>query len=324
MMTLSPDIVVGDDSVILPVISSFTDQESSQDKFSMSGGPSQEEPDLLRQVAPEPSEEVLQFRLKKKRNTARASSEPGPFKSIEVGAVDTAVDMPVSTDSRPASWSILTRERQRLSRDIHDVSGQYIVSMLFRLAAIEKTVTDPRLLSDFVDLRKTLTHFSEELQQVAAGGRVGVPPGYYLVTALTDLVERWQGEIGIATRFRHRGMNRPDVDDRTAETVYRIIQEALTNIAKHAATASTVSIRLRRMPDYLMLQIEDDGSGPGAAILEDSDPKRRRSGVVGMSQRVAELGGTFSIRPRRGAGTRLLATIPLKTSILRRPGGEAR
>ncbi|BCP53924.1 two-component sensor histidine kinase [Kaistia sp. 32K] len=215
-------------------------------------------------------------------------------------------------------WTILTRERQRLSRDIHDVSGQYIVSILFRLAALERTVTDSRLLAHFSNLRQTLTRFSEELQQIATGERVGVPLGYRLVAALADLIGRWEMEVEIEARFRHRGMNR-DLDNRTAETIYRIVQEALTNIAKHAATASAVTIRLRRMPDSVSIVIEDDGRGPDSAI--DTARARRGSGIAGMSQRVAELGGAFSIRTRPGGkGTRLAATIPLVASPLQPVG----
>jgi signal transduction histidine kinase len=79
------------------------------------------------------------------------------------------------------------------------------------------------------------------------------------------------------------------------------------------------------MPEYLMLLIEDDGSGPGPGSTTAGAHARKCCGIAGMLQRVTELGGTFAIRARRGSkGTRLVATIPLAAHNARRDGGDPR
>ncbi|MCX5578533.1 sensor histidine kinase [Kaistia terrae] len=325
MMTLLPDIAAGDDSGILPSISSFTDQNLDIELIGVVGGAARENSACLDSIALRSSLDIANSphaaSINQNKINSGGSSISSKWASI-YGQIPSA--LPAIERSRLTNWEIVERERQRFSRDIHDVSGQYIVSMLFRLAALERNVTDLRLLSQFADLRETLTHFSEELQQLATGERPGVPPGYRLVASLSDLIGRWENQVGITTRFRHHGMNRPDLDDRTTEAVFRIVQEALTNIAKHATTASMVTIRLRLMPDYLMLLIEDDGYGPGPASTTEAANARKRCGIAGMIQRVTELGGTFAIRARRGSkGTRLVATIPLLARRgLRRSGGD--
>jgi signal transduction histidine kinase len=223
--------------------------------------------------------------------------------------------VPVDTPrlSRTAA-SAVDQERDRIARDIHDVSGRYIISMLFQLAAIEKNQADPSLLQALAELRVTLTGFSENLQDIANSERRGVPRARHLATAVADLVSEWEGQIGIPARFRHRGLTRAAIDDRTAEAAFRIIQEGLTNIAKHAASANLVTVALVAEADRLTLEIEDDGEGPGPAPRCD-EGRHQHCGIAGMLQRVSELGGTFSIRPRGALpGTRLVATMPLQAA----------
>lgn len=218
--------------------------------------------------------------------------------------------------------TILERERQRLSRDIHDVSGQYIVAILFRLATLERGTTDQGLLVHVAEIRATLIRLTKELEGIAAGERPGVPPGPILVAALSNLIAQWEDQIGIPARFLHQETDRLDIGDAAAEAVFRIVQEALTNIAKHAASASSVTVQLEGTPASILLTIEDDGTQvvPSQAGTSHS---RRRAGVAGMSARIAELGGSFSIQKRAAGGTRLEATIPLGSSSGWRSGDEA-
>lgn len=222
----------------------------------------------------------------------------------------------------PETEATVDRERQRIARDIHDVSGRYIVSMLFQLAAIEKDQSDPFLLQALAELRVALTAFSEDLQDITKSERHGVPRAAQLVTAVSQLVSDWEGQIGIAARFRHRGLNSARFDDRTAEATFRIIQEGLTNIAKHAASASLVTVALRAEADRLMLEIEDDGTGAGPAPRFDGHRLHQQCGIAGMLQRATELGGTFSIRPRQAMpGMRLVASLPLQPARSSDPEG---
>jgi signal transduction histidine kinase len=114
-----------------------------------------------------------------------------------------------------------------------------------------------------------------------------------------DFARRWQ----IACSFNARTEEIPVGDD-FATTIFRIIQESLTNVARHAQ-ASAVRIVLEQMPDFIHLEIHDDGCGfiPGSA-------DNVGFGMIGMRERVQELGGTLLIESELTRGTRIIITIP--------------
>jgi signal transduction histidine kinase len=218
--------------------------------------------------------------------------------------------LPADDYPERATAVAIEQERLRMAREIHDVSGQHLISMLFQLIAIERTQTDPSLLSSLAALRCALTHFSEDLHEIAKGGTPGVPRSAELVGAISALTANWGTQSGIDVRFRHSGLDPGLLDDLAAEAIYRVVQEGLTNIAKHAAAATAVTVELHVRTERLALTVEDNGAGP----VEQSQRGQRREGcgITGMRQRIKELGGTFSAGARRGvSGMRLAATIPL-------------
>ncbi|RUV80172.1 hypothetical protein EOA51_33210, partial [Mesorhizobium sp. M1A.F.Ca.IN.020.32.1.1] len=170
----------------------------------------------------------------------------------------------------------------RLARDIHDLSGQYIVAALFRLDALERASKDEALSCHCNDVREMLVQLSRELEKVTSGSEGTTPDGSDLITALSDTIRRWEKHIGIATRFLHEAAKDFRIDNATAETLFRITQEGLTNIAKHAATASLVTIRLRQVAACLVLTIEDDGTGKGRQTMPEDRGFHRPSGIAGM------------------------------------------
>ncbi|TIS55053.1 MAG: sensor histidine kinase [Mesorhizobium sp.] len=212
------------------------------------------------------------------------------------------------------------QERRRIARDLHDHAGQYFVGIMLRLAALELYTSEPTTHAALRDLRTVLEQFSDEVRGICAGERCGVPRGSGLVAALEDLVLQWEREVGIAVRFDREMTDGSDLDDTTAEAVFRIVQEALTNVAKHAPQASLVNVRLQLKPQMLGLEIEDDGltrCEPPSSSLRSVG---QHCGINGMRDRVAELGGNFSVRHLAGKGTRIVATIPLINSSYQRTG----
>ena len=119
------------------------------------------------------------------------------------------------------------------------------------------------------------------------------------------MVERWEAETGIAARYKAINGGRP-LPPRVEVALYRICQEALTNVARHAE-AGHASVRLVATPGQVRLTIEDDGRG-----FDASETFGERHGLVGMNERARMLGGSLEIRSSPGAGTRVEATVPLE------------
>jgi signal transduction histidine kinase len=208
----------------------------------------------------------------------------------------------------------VARERRRIARDLHDHAGQYFVGIMLRLAALERRATDETVRASLHDLCTTVTRFGDELKAIYAGERCGVPRGCGLVAALANMSSQWEREVGIEVRFDCRLAECTDLDDATAEAVFRVVQEALTNVAKHALQASRVNVHLGLEDQMLKLVVEDDGLGTRPQAGPCSRSTRQHYGIVGMRERVAELGGHLEVGRLATKGMRLVATLPISKS----------
>ncbi|QRM56089.1 histidine kinase [Sinorhizobium sp. BG8] len=211
------------------------------------------------------------------------------------------------------------QQRKRLARDIHDISGQYIVAALFRLSAIEQNFADEELRPHLQDLRSLLTQLSEELHDIVAETRQGPARGATLVAQLAQLIALWEQRIGISTLFRHEGLGFAPLEEQVAEALYRTVHEALTNVAKHAFTASLVTIEIKQIPGFITLTVADDATLPLTSPEVPGCDARIGFGLDMMRERLAEIGGTLVLERSATAGTRLLATLPMATI----PAGDA-
>lgn len=203
------------------------------------------------------------------------------------------------------------QERLRIARDIHDHVGQHVIGILLRLAALEYRITEPTLRSSVCELRSIMAQFSEELKAVSAGERCGVPTGSELVPALERLIGEWKRATGIGTLFECNAMSGVEWSDAVAEVVYRIVQEALTNVAKHAHGATRAKIVLHSADWSLRLRVEDDGAGPAPEPRTHCPGPRGPKGIAGMRERVALLGGALEFRHTPHKGACLVVDIPL-------------
>ena len=247
---------------------------------------------------------VATVAVKKRRQVRLQDGTPNPMAAsvakngeaaLEIGAVEHAV----------------RQERLRISRDLHDHAGQYLVGVALRLAALELTVADPSMSRVFADLRQLLDLFCDELRAISTGERRGVPFPRHLTAALSELTAKWESETGIAIRFCSVRTGGIDPDDATTEVIYRIAQEALTNIAKHAINASHVTVRLEFAPGQVKLTIEDDGPGLNASRNGEDGRPVRRGGITNMHERLAEKGGRLVICCPPAGGTNVVATVPI-------------
>jgi signal transduction histidine kinase len=136
-----------------------------------------------------------------------------------------------------------------------------------------------------------------------------------LAAALADYVNTWSAHFGVGAELHQRGMEPGRLTDEIETAIYRILQEALNNIAKHAA-ARHVDILLEGRSDHVSLIVEDDGAGIDEKTVGSGD---RRLGVIGMRERAALVGGTLDIESHHGHGTTVIARIPAPGDPARSP-----
>jgi signal transduction histidine kinase len=194
-------------------------------------------------------------------------------------------------------------ERRRLARELHDETGQALTSILLGLHAMEDAKTDEQVRAAATDLRELVVRTLQDVRQLAVELRPKALDDFGLVAALERLVETWEEQTGIRVELSSRLPGRLPAEIETA--LYRIVQEALTNIVKHAR-ASRVSIVLSERGHTAAVLIEDDGIGFAPAGVREEG-----LGLVGMRERVALVGGRLEIESRAGAGTTLSVEVPL-------------
>jgi signal transduction histidine kinase len=195
-------------------------------------------------------------------------------------------------------------ERQRLARELHDETGQALSSILLGLKALEEKVDGGDALTAVSDVRELVVATLHDVRRLAIELRPKVLDDFGLVPALERLTETFGAQTGIHVHFEP-GLpdERLPADIETA--LYRIVQEALTNVVKHSR-AHTISVVLVRKPGTIAAVIEDDGQGfDPANVREDG------FGLEGMRERVGLLDGQLRIESAEGHGTTLVAEVPL-------------
>ena len=199
-------------------------------------------------------------------------------------------------------------ERRRIARDLHDDLGQRLTALRLSLEAVEASASGHGEL--FQPIRKALALLSgidQGLDFLAWELRPAALDELGLVKVLENYVREWSRHSGVRAMFHAetRGGERfaPEVE----ASVYRIAQEALNNVAKHAQ-AQMVNVLLEQRGDSIVLVVEDNGVGCHSIGLNE-----RQIGLTGMSERAAAVGGTLEIEPTPNGGTTVLAHIPIST-----------
>ena len=194
-------------------------------------------------------------------------------------------------------------ERKRLARELHDETGQALTSMLLGLRNLEETASEEERRAALAALREIAVSTLHDVRRLAIELRPKALDDFGLVPALERLTESFGEQTGLRVQFEARLRERLPTDVETA--LYRIVQEALTNIVKHAR-AREVSVLLIRKDTAVSAVIEDDGRGFSRGGLSGDG-----IGIVGMRERLALIDGTLTIESSPGAGTTLVAEVPL-------------
>jgi signal transduction histidine kinase len=196
-------------------------------------------------------------------------------------------------------------ERQRLARELHDETGQALTSILLGLKAIEEATDADEARHSVLALRGLVVSTLQDVRRLAVELRPTALDDFGLVPALERLAETFAEQANVEVYVQAvLGNTRLPSEIETA--LYRIVQEALTNVIKHA-NAKTVSVTLTRQGDRVAVVIEDDGRGfdPGAEPGEGL-------GLVGMRERIALVDGRLSIESGTGRGTTIAVEVPLR------------
>lgn len=222
------------------------------------------------------------------------------------GATAVATGQNVAHERLRRSIEASESERRRWARELHDETLQDMASLKLLLGSARRSTDVDAIHGVLDDVSEQLTAGIRSLRRLIGELRPAVLDEVGLEPALEALAERIESSgIEVSMRLelpsRESGELARDVED----TLYRLVQEALTNVVKHAG-ATSVSVSVARLDGLLDVTVQDDGSG-----IDQAAPTAGY-GLVGMRERVDLVGGTLEIDGEPGSGTRLRATIPLR------------
>lgn len=198
-------------------------------------------------------------------------------------------------------------ERERIARDIHDELGSILVRLKIEAALLASKLpeTPPSLREKSASIEGLLDQALGTTQRVARQLRPGILNEFGLAEAIKCQAEDFAHSTGVACRAQCDEGVEPDAE--TSLALFRIVQEALTNVAKHAH-ASLAVVRLRREQGSIALEIRDNGRG-----ISDADMNKPKSfGLRGIRERIHSLAGEFEISAVEQGGTHILLRVPEK------------
>lgn len=217
-----------------------------------------------------------------------------------------AVDLSerVSRDALSRVVAAQELERKRLARELHDETGQALTSILLGLKPLERTAATEDGRAAVASLRQLVVSTLQDVRRLAVELRPSALDDFGLTTAVERLAETFRENTGLRVDFEAQ-LGDVRLPTEVETTLYRIVQEALANIVKHAE-ATHVSILLTRKENSVAAVVEDDGKG-----FDKEDTGDGVLGLVGMRERVGLVGGRLVIESAEASGTTIAAEVPL-------------
>jgi PAS domain S-box-containing protein len=201
-------------------------------------------------------------------------------------------------------------ERRHIARELHDEAGQALTSLMVGLRLLEGETRDPEAISTkIVELKHIANDVSENLHRLAMDLRPSSLDYLGLVAALRQYIESFGQQHNLAMHFEAVGFDEKRLPPAIETNLYRITQEALTNVARHAQ-ASRVDIFLERRPDQVVIIVEDNGVGFDPEMVK----QQSRLGLLGMRERTEMLNGLLVIESTIGTGTTIYVEVPYEHS----------
>src|SRR6266700_7840929 len=231
-------------------------------------------------------------------------------------AVETARRLRVAHEEREAEGARrVAEERLRIARDLHDTVAHSMATITVQAGSALHVLGDgdEKLRRALTAIRETSKHALQEMratlgelrQGTRNGGGQAAPGGLDRLPALRDAVTAAGAPVTIAVEGEQRPLP-PAVD----EVAYRILQESLTNVLRHAGPAARATVRLSFEPAALGITVIDDGTG-AASATGDCDGANTGHGLTGMAERAAAVGGEVTAGPRGEGGFEVSAKLPL-------------
>ena len=203
------------------------------------------------------------------------------------------------------------QERIRVSRELHDDTGQALTLLLVRLQLVEGMSSEPEVRRELMDLRELVGETLDGVRRLAVHLGPSVLEDLGLCAALEWLADRVRSETALDVDVR-LDCSCDHVPPEVAVAVFRVAQEALTNVVRHAR-AERVEMRLDVGDGSLTLSVKDDGVG---FVVESAQARPAASiGLFGMAERVALVGGNLELDSTPGRGTRLRMSVPLRVEV---------
>lgn len=199
-------------------------------------------------------------------------------------------------------------EQRRISRELHDQLGQSLVALLLGLKSLKDTVQSKPAKGKIQRLQDMTSRIADEMHGLIRELRPTALDDLGLYTALSNYIEEWSQRSNIAADFHSNGLLNQRLESQLESTIYRIVQEALNNVMKHA-DAQSVSVILEKRANRVSVIVEDDGIGFDVEELLTTPARNRRFGLLGMQERVMLVGGSLNIESTPGVGTTVLVHI---------------
>jgi len=200
------------------------------------------------------------------------------------------------------------KERLHIARGMHDELGQLLTALKLELSALAAVATEPAQVQRIGSMKTLIDDTIVAVRRISDDLRPLMLDDLGLNAAVESLGRTAAERIGIEVTVRHDEED-PPIHPDAATALYRLVQEALTNVARHA-NATDVSVDLRVQGQDVVLTVEDNGIGlPRDALRRDGS-----WGLRGMRERVALYGGSLLLENAPGSGARLQVRLPLKTA----------
>ncbi len=206
------------------------------------------------------------------------------------------------------------RERKRVARDLHDVLGQNLAALHVGLSKLREELTkgnfDPLLLKD---LEQLTSDMAQRVHYMALELRPSSLDDVGLFPSIAAFVDHWSARFGIAADFQNTIDENISLGALLDANLYRIVQEALTNVAKHSKSTH-VDVVVEMHLGQLILLVEDNGCGFDVESALNSSNPEVRLGIEGMRERANLAGGELTIESSVGKGTTVIARVPCAPS----------
>jgi PAS domain S-box-containing protein len=204
--------------------------------------------------------------------------------------------------------SLLEEERTRMSREIHDELGQALTALKLDLSSIRRSLVSDGLAEQSAkvhEIERAVIRIIRTVRKISTELRPGILDELGVTAAIEWMAKDFQNRTGIGCKVTIQAVDKISDTVRTT-AIFRIVQEALTNVMRHAA-ASQVNVSLEKKDDTLIVEVRDNGIG----IMEGRFIDSRSLGLIGIRERVLLLGGEAVISGKPGEGTLVRVTLPI-------------